>query len=132
MIAKFYPLRRHAQRSSAFHEWFLGIDVRAVLPSIHVPTLIVHADSYQNAEADAGEHGRYLVSCIPGATFADVRSEDFPPWLGGTDTGLAATLSFIDSVRRDERELDRVLATVMFTDIVGSTERGRWRRGRRG
>jgi class 3 adenylate cyclase/pimeloyl-ACP methyl ester carboxylesterase len=108
--------------ATAFNDWSLAIDVRAVLPSIHVPTLIVHADSY-NPEADVGEHGRYLASCIPGATFADVRSEDFPAWLGDRDANLAPILSFIDSVRREEQELDRVLATVLFTDVVGSTDK---------
>ena len=122
-IAKFYRYAGTPNGAAAFHDWFLGIDVRAVLPSIHVPTLIVHADSYQNAEADEGEHGRYLASCIPGATFADVRSEDFPAWLGDRDANLAPILSFIDSVRREEQELDRVLATVLFTDIVGSTDK---------
>ncbi len=120
-VAKFYRYASTPNGATAFHDWFLGIDVRAVLPSVHVPTLIVHADSY-DPEADAGEHGRYLASCIPGAAFADVRGEDFPAWLGDQDTRLAPILSFIDSVQREEQELDRVLATVLFTDVVGSTD----------
>jgi class 3 adenylate cyclase/pimeloyl-ACP methyl ester carboxylesterase len=121
-IAKFYRYAGTPSAATAFHDWFLGIDVRAVLPSIHVPTLIVHADSYTPG-ADVGEHGRYLASCIPGATFADVRGEDFPAWLGDRDARLAPILSFIDSVQREEQELDRVLATVLFTDVVRSTDK---------
>jgi class 3 adenylate cyclase len=121
-IAKFFRNAGTPSGARAFHDWFLGIDVRAVLPSVHVPTLIIHTDSY-NPEADEGEHGRYLASCIPGASLADARGEDFPAWLGDRDTNLTPILSFIDAIQREEQELDRVLATVLFTDVVGSTDK---------
>ena len=91
-----------------------------MLPSIHVPVLIAGADSYDPA-ADRGEHGRYLASCIQGARSVDVTGDDFPAWLGDQDANLAPIIDFVESVRREEQELDRVLATVLFTDVVGST-----------
>jgi class 3 adenylate cyclase len=119
-IAKFFRYASTPSGAKAFHEWYLGIDVRAVLPSIHIPTLIAGAVNY-GAEAHAGDHLRYIASCIPGAVSADLGGADFPAFLGDQDRILDQILAFVDSVRREEQELDRVLATVLFTDVVGST-----------
>jgi class 3 adenylate cyclase len=93
------------------------IDVREVLPAIRVPTLVVHArqDSY------SVEHGRYLAANIPNATLFEYHGETWPFYVG-VDEHLDAIERFVTgAVRRPAA--DRVLATVLFTDISGSTER---------
>jgi class 3 adenylate cyclase len=94
--------------------WF-ETDVRNILPAIHVPTLIVssqHREEYANT-----------ASLIPGAVLAEVPSPDRPPWRGDQDALFAVIGRFLDSVRDERVALDRVLATVLFTDIVGSADR---------
>ncbi len=93
------------------------IDVRHVLPAIAVPTLVL------NREGDGPEVGRYMAERIPGATFAELPGADHIPWIGNQEDILGAIARFVDDVREEQAELDRVLATVMFTDIVGSTEK---------
>jgi class 3 adenylate cyclase/pimeloyl-ACP methyl ester carboxylesterase len=94
------------------------IDVRGVLPAIRVPTLVVHARQDRLVPV---EHGRYLAANIPGATLAEYDGEHFP-MLVGVDECMDAIEAFVTgSVRRPAA--DRVLATVLFTDISGSTER---------
>jgi pimeloyl-ACP methyl ester carboxylesterase len=95
-------------------------DVRGVLPSIHVPTLVMHA------EADAlesVESARYLAAHIPGARLEILPGSDHMPV--GVNRGriVDAISRFLSSIRPTEASLDRVLATVLFTDIVGSAAR---------
>jgi len=93
-----------------------GLDLRNILPTVRVPTLVV-----KRKEEDEPE-GRYIASRIPGARLA-VLSEcnDFTPTLGDQDEIFEVVTSFLDSVRQEESEFDRILATVLFTDIVDST-----------
>jgi class 3 adenylate cyclase len=97
-------------------------DMRGVLSAIHVPTLILGRPGavfpLQGAPAD-----RYLVEQIPGAELVEVSGTDFNFWTNGTDGVLDAMQRFLTKVRREEAELERVLATVLFTDIVGSTQK---------
>ncbi len=94
------------------------IDVRGVLPAIRVPTLVVHA---RQDRLIGVEHGRYLAANIPGATLFEYDGEHLPS-LVGVDESMDAIEAFVaGSVRRPAS--DRVLATVLFTDIGGSTER---------
>jgi pimeloyl-ACP methyl ester carboxylesterase len=110
-------------------EMFLDVDVRAVLPTIHVPTLVLHrhGDRVVNRRA-----GKELADRIPGARFVDLPGIDHLPWAGDSEAVLGEIEEFLTGVR-SVPEPDRVLATVMFTDIVGSTERAailgdaRWR-----
>jgi len=110
-------------------EMFLDIDVRAVLPTIHVPTLVLHrrGDRVVNRRA-----GRELAAHIPGATFVELSGIDHLPWAGDSEAVLGEIEEFLTGTR-SVPESDRVLATVMFTDIVGSTQRAqelgdaRWR-----
>jgi pimeloyl-ACP methyl ester carboxylesterase len=110
-------------------EMFLDIDVRSVLPSIHVPTLVIHrhGDRVVNWRA-----GRELADQIPGARYVEVPGIDHLPWAGDAEAVLGETEEFLTGART-AAEPDRILATVMFTDIVGSTERAaelgdaRWR-----
>jgi class 3 adenylate cyclase len=100
-------------------EMFLDIDVRAVLPTIHVPTLVLHrhGDRVVNRRA-----GKELASRIAGARYVELPGTDHLPWAGDSDVVLGEIEEFLTGTR-SVREPDRVLATVMFTDIVGSTER---------
>jgi len=106
-----------------------GSDVRALLPQIRVPTLVIH-------RAEAREfpvaHGRYLAAQIPGSTYVELPGADNLIWAGDQDAILAEIQAFVTGVRPAPAP-HRVLATVLFTDIVGSTQRAaelgdqRWR-----
>ncbi len=94
-------------------------DLRSVLPAIRVPTLIMHrtGDRYFRVE-----QGRYLAERIKGSTYVELAGEDHLFYMGETDAMLAELQQFLTGMR-SMPEIDRVLATVLFTDIVGSTER---------
>ena len=110
-------------------EMFLDIDVRAILPTIHVPTLVLHrrGDRVVNRRA-----GKELAGQIPRARYVEVPGIDHLPWAGDSEALLGEIEEFLTGARSFP-EPDRVLATVMFTDIVASTERAtelgdaRWR-----
>jgi pimeloyl-ACP methyl ester carboxylesterase len=93
-------------------------DLRGVLPTIRVPTLVLHRAGNPHL---AVEHGRYLAEHIPGAKYVELAGEDHYFHVGDTDGLLAEIEEFLTGVR-PMAEFDRVLATVLFTDIVGSTE----------
>ena len=93
------------------------IDIRHVLPSVTVPTLIVHAKGDRTCEIG---HGRFLAENISGARFVEIESDDHLPWLKGADTILRVVQEFLTGNRPADAS-DRVLSTIMFTDIVGST-----------
>jgi hypothetical protein len=92
-------------------------DVRAVLPSVRVPTLVVARDGF-----DAVSESRQVAEWIPGARLAVVPGGDRPLISDVQDRFLQELRAFVAEVRHQEAELDRVLATVLFTDIVNSTE----------
>ena len=92
-------------------------DLRPVLPAIRVPTLVIHRTQ---ATGFAVEHGRYLASHIPGATLVELPGVDNLIWAGDQDAMVAEIQGFITGVRPLPQP-DRVLATILFTDIVGST-----------
>jgi pimeloyl-ACP methyl ester carboxylesterase len=110
-------------------EMFLDIDVRDILPTIHVPTLVLHRRGDRVVNWRAGED---LAKQIPGARYVELPGIDHLPWAGDQDAVLGEIEEFLTGAR-SVPEPDRVLATVMFTDIVGSTERAaelgdaRWR-----
>ncbi|HKS79161.1 MAG TPA: alpha/beta hydrolase, partial [Gaiellaceae bacterium] len=93
------------------------IDVRDVLPTIRVPTLVLHRTG--DHDVDVAE-GRYLASKIPGARFVELPGDDHWISAGNPDEIAGEIESFLTGTRPAE-ELDRVLATVLFTDIVDST-----------
>jgi pimeloyl-ACP methyl ester carboxylesterase len=92
------------------------IDIRHVLQAIRVPTLVLH-----RADEVMAEPSRYVGERIPGAKIVELPGADHMPWLGDQDAALAEIEEFLTGVR-PHPALDRVLATVLFTDIVGSTE----------
>ena len=105
------------------------LDVRHVLPSIRVPTLILHRRD--NALVDAA-HGRYLAERIAGARHVEVPGADYFPFLGDQEPILDEIERFLTGSLHP-RESDRFLATILLTDIVDSTRRAaelgdrRWR-----
>jgi class 3 adenylate cyclase len=93
-------------------------DVRDVLPAIRVPTLVVHhADAIRLPIC----HAEHLAAHIPGAKLVTVPGTDNFVWAEGVDVLLDEVQEFVTGLR-PAPEPDRVLATVLFTDIVGSTE----------
>ena len=113
---------------AAFADMAFDIDVRDVVPTIHVPTLIIHATGDQVCNVG---NARWLAANLPGAKFVEMPGADHVPWFD-PDATIAEIREFLTGSREPE-EPDRVLATVLFTDIVGSTERAtrlgdrRWR-----
>ena len=104
-------------------------DVRHVLPSLRVPTLILHR---VDERIIGVAHARYLAAHIPGARYVELSGEDHLPWIGDSSAILDEIEEFLTGTKH-QPETDRVLATVLFTDIVGGTEKaaslgdGRWR-----
>jgi len=94
------------------------IDTRAVLPTIRVPTLVLHRTGDRDSRV---EEGRYLAEHIPGARFVELAGEDHFVSIEA-DQILDEVEEFLTGTR-PAREPDRVLATVLFTDIVGSSQR---------
>jgi class 3 adenylate cyclase len=105
------------------------LDIRPILPSIRVPTLVMHRRDNQVLTID---HGRYLAEHIEGAGFVELPGADYALDLGEVDSVVDEVEEFLTGARASV-DTDRVLATVLFTDIVGSTERAaelgdqRWR-----
>ncbi|MEX2253538.1 MAG: adenylate/guanylate cyclase domain-containing protein [Thermoleophilaceae bacterium] len=104
------------------------LNVTGVLDTLDVPTLIVHARD----DVVPIEGGRFLADRIPGARMLEIEGRDHAPWLSDAEHVAAEIEQFLTGTRRAPQG-DRILATVLFTDIVGSTERAaevgdaRWR-----
>jgi class 3 adenylate cyclase len=105
------------------------MDVRQILPSVHVPTLVIHRDKFHFVPL---QQGRYLAEHIPGAKFVVVPGVDSTIYTRPNIEILDAIEEFLTGTH-PMVEPDRILAAVLFTDIVGSTERAaslgdrRWR-----
>jgi class 3 adenylate cyclase/pimeloyl-ACP methyl ester carboxylesterase len=105
------------------------IDIRGVLPSIRVPTLIMHRTG--DRDMDVGG-ARYMTGMIAGSRYVELPGDDHLPFVGDQDAILDEIEEFLTGARH-HADLDRILATVLFTDVVGSTERAaalgdkRWR-----
>jgi pimeloyl-ACP methyl ester carboxylesterase len=94
------------------------IDVRNVLPAIRVPTLILHRTGDRLVRIEAS---RFIASNIPGARLIELPGDDHLPWVGDMWEIMDPIEEFITGERHTP-DPDRVLATVMYTDIVSSTE----------
>jgi len=103
----------------AFGRMNAEIDIREVLPSIQVPTLILHRTG--DLDMDVGG-ARYMASRIAGAKYLELPGNDHLPFVGDQAAILDEIEEFLTGARH-QADLDRVLATVLFTDMVGSTER---------
>jgi class 3 adenylate cyclase len=111
----------------------VDIDTRALLPSIHVPTLILHREGDRNVDV---ENARYAAKNIAGARYVEFPGDDHLPWIGDSDAIVGEIDGFLTEIWNsgwDAPAPERVLATVLFTDIVESTAKAvelgdsRWR-----
>jgi len=93
------------------------IDIRAILPTIRVPTLVMHRTG--DLDANVAE-GRYIAEHIPGARFVELPGSDHLPWVGDQDVVLDEIQEFLTGAR-PAMPSERVLVTLLFTDIVDST-----------
>jgi class 3 adenylate cyclase/pimeloyl-ACP methyl ester carboxylesterase len=98
---------------------FTDVDVREVLPAIHVPTLVLHRDEDRIVLT---RQARYVADQIDGATFVEFPGADHIPFIGDADSILDEVERFVTGAK-PMPEIDKVLATVLFTDIVDSTKR---------
>jgi class 3 adenylate cyclase len=95
------------------------MDVRAGLAAINVPTLVVHARS---DPAVPVRHARYMAEQIPGARYEEIEADVHADW-NGHELWPGVREFLLGEIESPAPDIDRVLATVLFTDIVGSTER---------
>jgi pimeloyl-ACP methyl ester carboxylesterase len=95
------------------------IDIRHVLPAIRVPALIMHRTGDRGLRV---EGSRYMARQIPGAKYVEYEGDDHIPWAGNTEVVLDDVEEFLTGAR-PAAEPDRMLATIMFVDIVRSTEK---------
>ena len=123
------PFHEWAQRSQSrgaspttartIFEMGCRADICRILPSIRVPTLVMHSRGDRMADVQSG---RYFRDHIPGATYVEMPGSDHPASLGDADRILDEVENMATGVR-GAVDVDRVVTSVMFTDIVGSTER---------
>ncbi|HEV3227844.1 MAG TPA: adenylate/guanylate cyclase domain-containing protein [Solirubrobacteraceae bacterium] len=102
---------------TALAQMFLDLDVRAVVPSVHAPTLVLHR--VRDRLVNVG-NGRWLAEHLPNARLVELEGDDHVPWYEGADEWLGQVQEFLTGARAAP-EPERVLATVLFTDIVDST-----------
>jgi class 3 adenylate cyclase len=117
--ARFTRLSASPSTAAAVLRMLFQLDIRPVLPSIRVPTLVLHRRDNPILTID---NGRYLADHIEGATFTELPGADFAIGVGDVDSVADEVEEFLTGVR-SAADADRVLSTVLFTDIVGSTER---------
>ena len=103
----------------ALMDLYREMDVRAILPAIDVPTLVLHRSGDRMISS---AQGRYLAETIPSARYIELRGEDHLPFAGDFDPLLEEVEEFLVG-SRGAGESERALATILFTDIVGSTEK---------
>jgi class 3 adenylate cyclase len=101
----------------AFDEFEQAIDVRGVLHTVQAPTLVLsRSDAARARSADLAER-------IPGARHVHVPGDDWMPYAGDIDVLLGEVERFVQSVSAEQATFERVLTTVLFTDVVGSTQK---------
>jgi class 3 adenylate cyclase/pimeloyl-ACP methyl ester carboxylesterase len=101
----------------AFFRLIAQYDVREILPAVRVPTLVLHRTGDRYIRVD---HGRYLAERIAGARYVELPGEDHYPFYGDMESVVAEIRSFVAALP-EPAEVDRMLATILVTDIVGST-----------
>jgi class 3 adenylate cyclase len=97
---------------------FSNTDLRGILATIQVPTLVLDRPATEDAQ-----DGSFLCSRIRNSTLVELSGLDHFPWAGSHDAVIQEVERFLSTVRAEEADLDRVLLTILFTDIVASTER---------
>jgi class 3 adenylate cyclase len=125
----YWRLASDTRAAVTIERLYAQTDIRQILPAIHVPTLLLHR---VDDLTEPVEGARYVAERIAGAKLVELPGADYAPWAGDQERLLEEIEEFVTGMRRGP-DPDRVLATVMFTDIVGSTERAadlgdrRWR-----
>jgi class 3 adenylate cyclase len=104
---------------AAFERATVALDLRGILSAIHVPTVVLHRTGDPDIPIEAG---RDLAERIPGARFVELPGVDALPWAGDQDALLDEVEGFVTGSRPSAGD-ERVLSTILFTDIVGSTEK---------
>lgn len=118
-FARYGRLSASPGAAVALYRMNVQMDVRNVLQSVHVPTLVVHRSGDRLAYPQGG---RFIADRIPGAKYVELPGEDHLVWVGDREAIIGEVEEFLTGIRH-ESEDDRVLATVLFTDIVDSTVR---------
>ena len=126
-VERFARYLRHGASPSAalaFHDALYAIDVRALLGSVQAPTLVLAIPGSGDLVKGTGDaiRERYLAERIPGSTYVELPGRDFAIEFTNPEVLLDQMERFVRSVTAEEATFDRVLATVLFTDIVGSTQ----------
>ena len=127
--ARFERVSASPGAALAIARMLAAVDVRQVLPSIQAPTLVIHRKDHPFLPV---AQARDLTESIPAARLVEVPGRDHPFFLGDTELLLDSIAEFVTGSRAPSSS-ERVLATVLFTDIVGSTTRAaqlgdqRWR-----
>ncbi|TMC75332.1 MAG: adenylate/guanylate cyclase domain-containing protein [Chloroflexi bacterium] len=127
--ARYQRMGSSPGRSTTMARLVFAVDVRNVLSTIHVPTLVIHRKDFRFFPV---ELGRYLAEHIANAKYVELPGADGFVYLGDTDAVLSEVEEFVTGSRRSP-EADRILATILLTDMVGSTDRAarlgdqRWR-----
>jgi pimeloyl-ACP methyl ester carboxylesterase len=116
--ARFVRMSASVSAASALQRLNIEIDVRHVLPSIRVPTLILHA---KGDRAISVEAGRYMAGLMPDATYIEIDTNDHLPFFDRTDEFMHHIQTFLTGSSTPATAESRV-STLMFTDIVRSTE----------
>ena len=117
-FARFLRTAMSPSVAAALVRWVLALDMRAVLPAIHAPTLVM---SRKDCLMTSSQQGRYVADRIAGARFIELPGRDYWFFTEYADQLLDHISEFVTG-HRPVKEPDRALTTVMFTDIVGSTE----------
>jgi|tagenome__1003787_1003787.scaffolds.fasta_scaffold20902685_3 pimeloyl-ACP methyl ester carboxylesterase len=118
-VRSYARVMRHSLRRAdaiAAERMYRDTDVRHVLPTIQAPTLVMH---FAEDQVESVEEGRYIAGAVPGAEFVELPGRSHGPGLGSFEH----VDRFLARRKAEESDFDRVLATVLFTDIVGSTEK---------
>ena len=118
-VARMSRLSMSPKEAGAYFHWLMKTDVRDALPSVRAPTLVMHR---KEIEIVAVEQGRHVADLIPDAQFVEVPGGD--GWIAAepTDEMFHHVEAFLGALQVSV-EPDRALAAILFTDIVGSTER---------
>ena len=114
-----FQLSANPATAEAVERLDMETDIRAVLPAIHVPTLVLHRPETPDMHPEIGD---YLAAQISGATLVALPGRDSPSYLGDVDAIVDEVEAFLTG-ERHRPSVDRILSTVLFTDIVGSTQR---------
>jgi class 3 adenylate cyclase len=104
---------------ATFNRMFFETDARSALTAIQVPCAVLYRTGWSEEET---EEARWTADQIPGAQLIALSGDDDDPYLGDVDEVARVVEGFVGTAREEERVFERVLATVLFTDIVGSTE----------